>query len=588
MKLAVVSDDGQEPSVRAWTILLDRAGVPYELLAVGDRSDRRRLVAAHRRGMFHGLIAVSGDVLGRNLGRSEHAALRAAERTFGTRRLIGCASPAPAWGLRAAAAAGPLDGTTASLTSVGRRLFSYLRGPVAFDAGSWAQPGLPASPHTFETLLANDSGAALLGIHQTDDGRQEMVALFAINAAQGHAQLLRPGLLRWLTRGTYLGCERVYLPLHIDDVLLANGAWDISQHSTDVSPRACRRMAPADAAHAADWSRSRALRLDLVCNGRGSDEGTAASAGLVDPLLEALRRESGAFRWINHTYGHLDLDDADQETIGAQISLNTAWARNAGIALEPSVLVTGAHSGLANLAANPPRATNPAFAAALGAHGVRFVASDASRPYPVNGGGLADDVLAPGTPFVIGDALAIPRHPSVLPFDAVTVDEALDRLRGQPGVSPLVTWAEVLAAEARRIVTTMLGNDPRPHYFHQSNLMGGEAGLLYGLIDAVLHHYHAAVNEQMPVLQPAFAEVGGLLTRWSSWQAAVREGSVSARRHGRRVTISNQGDAALAVPLTGCAVGDHYAGTRSGWVTAGPGETPLATEPQRLMRTPRR
>ncbi|MFL5864071.1 MAG: hypothetical protein ACJ780_25420 [Solirubrobacteraceae bacterium] len=586
MKLAVVSDDGQEASSRAWATLLECAGVPYELIALGDRSDRQRLVAAHRQGMFQGMIVVSGDVLGRNLSRGEHAALRASERTFGTRRLIACASPAPVWGLRPASAAGPLDGTTASVTTAGRRLFSYLRGPVAFDAGSWAQPGLPASPHTFETLLATGSGAALLGIHRTDDGRQEMVALFAVNAAQGHAQLLRPGLLRWLTRGTYLGYERVYLPLHIDDVLLANGAWDTSRHGTDVSADACRRMAPADAAHAADWSRSRALQLDLVCNGRGTEQRTTANLGAPDPLLEALRRETGAFRWINHTYGHLDLDDAAQETIGAQISLNAAWARDAGIALEPSVLITGAHSGLANLATDPPRATNPAFAAALGAHGVRFVASDASRPYPVDGGGLADDVLAPGTPFMVGDALAVPRHPSVLPFDAVTADEALDRLRTQSDVSPSVTWAEVLAAEAGRIVTTMLSNDPRPHYFHQSNLIGARAGLLYGLIDAVLHRYHAAVNGQMPVLQPAFADIGGLLARWSNWQAAVRDGSVAARRHGRRVIISNQSDAALSVPLTGCAVGDRYAGTRSGWISAGPGETRVGIEPEGLIQTP--
>lgn len=94
-----------------------------------------------------------------------------------------------------------------------------------------------------------------------------MVQTFDANADQAQAHLLRRGELEWVTRGTYLGHQRSYLWLQIDDVLLPNHGWDPDAHAIDRDLGATIRMTPEDATHAADWARARGLRLDLVTNG---------------------------------------------------------------------------------------------------------------------------------------------------------------------------------------------------------------------------------------------------------------------------------------------------------------------------------
>jgi hypothetical protein len=577
MTLALVGVDGREPALQAWTIGLRQAGVPFELIALQDRGQRSAFLGAVGSGAFQGLIVADGEIVDRVLGTAERELLDAAQRRLRLRRLVAHASPTAARGLRPSGAAGPLDGKIATLTDSGRGLFPYLRGELAMDDGSWAQPAVPGARGRFEPLLVEAGGRALLGIHRSRDGREEMVQTFAANAGQSHAQLLRPGQIRWLTRGTHLGCERVYLPVHVDDVLLANHAWSVAWHATDDSPQAARRMTAADGRRAGEWARARGLRLDLVCNGRPSDRGAAVPGAPDDALLDSLRAQGATFAWINHTYGHVNLDQADRAVIDAQIGLNLAWARRAGIDLEPGALVTGAHSGLGDLSTAPPRPANSHLVAALERHGVRFVACDASRSHPTG----EDGREAPaGSSFRIGGALAVPRYPLTLPYDAVTAEEALDELR-RTGAVAAASWSEVVAHEATRVLTRMLGNDPRPHFCHQSNLIGagvvaGEAGegtLLTGLMDAVMERYRTALAPNTPILQPSLSDSGRILQRDAAWRAAVADGSLCAFADGAQVRIENRADVDVSVPLTGTTAGATYAGTRSGWLTVAPGTT---------------
>ncbi|MGA2011713.1 MAG: hypothetical protein ABSH51_14470 [Solirubrobacteraceae bacterium] len=75
----------------------------------------------------------------------------------------------------------------------------------------------------------------LLGIHRGADG-EAMVQTMAAHDRQRHARLLRRGQLAWLTRGVHVGHDRHYLSLHVDDVLLANYCWDVSEHTVDTDP----------------------------------------------------------------------------------------------------------------------------------------------------------------------------------------------------------------------------------------------------------------------------------------------------------------------------------------------------------------
>ena len=456
---------------------------------------------------------------------------------------------APKW-------AGPLETVSLHLTASGATLFPYLRGPLPVDPGSWGYLADPVSDERFDPLVVAGDGSALVGIHRGRDGREEMVQTFDANAGQIQAHLLRRGQLAWLTRGRYLGHERNYLALQIDDVLLPNHRWDAASQTIDVTRGAMIRMTADDADHAARWSGSRGVRLDLVCNGAGAER-HAREAGLdADPLLGALLSRRDDFGWINHTYEHVNLDLASGATIEAEIARNRRWAGELGIELESGALVTGGHSGLANLTAVPANAENPQLATALAAQGIRYLGCDASRSYPAHGRDLDGPRLAPGVPFLVGSALAVPRHPTLLAYAAATRDQTLDQLR-HLGLVDVPSWPDVLAAEAARIFTTVMSNDPLPHYFHQSNLAAGDAAqapsdgrLFYALLDAVLARYRRYVKPEQPLMQPTLGETGELLARRIAWSSALRADAVTGYVDGSRVTIVNRTDDAIDVPVT--------------------------------------
>ena len=107
----------------------------------------------------------------------------------------------------------------------------------------------------------------------------------ASNQFQNHNQLLRHGMLNWVTRGVFLGYERNYLELDVDDVFLPDDKWDAAANVTDYRPEAAIRMTAADVANAVAWQRQTGLRMNLVYN-----MGGIAEFGAGD-LLAALRGE---------------------------------------------------------------------------------------------------------------------------------------------------------------------------------------------------------------------------------------------------------------------------------------------------------
>jgi hypothetical protein len=572
---------GTEPSFRTWQLALENAGVPHEAIALGARPTRISLRREDGRPRFQALIVATGELVREALPGATRAQLETLEREFGIRRLTAYALPGAENGLQVAKWAGPLESVSLRLTSSGAAIFPYLQGPLPVDPGSWGYLADPIRSERFDSLVVAGDGSALVGVHRRRDGREEMVQTFDANAGQIQAQLLRRGQLAWLTRGRYLGHDRSYLPLQVDDVLLPNHGWNAASKTIDVTPGAMIRMAADDAHHAAGWSRSCGLRLDLVCNGAGSER-HAREAGLdADPLLGALLSRRDDFGWINHTYEHLNLDLASRATIEAEISRNRLWAAQVGIDLEPGAVVTGEHTGLANLTVVPASAENPEFATALAAQGIRYLGCDASRPHPVHGADLEGRRLAPGVPFAVGSALAVPRHPTLLAYAAATREQTVDHLR-HLGLIDVSSWPEVLAAEAARIFTAVMSNDPRPHYFHQSNLAAGDAvhapsegRLFYELLDAVVARYRRYVKPEEPLLQPTLGEAGALLRKRMAWSAALRAGAIMGYVEGSRVTIVNRADHAIDVPVSVPGVDCAGDGITAGWTRVCAGETNL-------------
>jgi hypothetical protein len=724
LKVLLLGATGSEPSFQAWKAQLQREGVPFaQLVATPGHAPitaatlSQTLADGTQEARYEAVIVATGglpvctETCTSALATEEWAALQSYEQTFHVRQLTAYAFPTPEYGLNFPTTAGAMEGQTESVTAAGQGVFPYLQGPVGIDAGTYGYQATPVEPAAFTTLVAGPEGSALVGVYAHPEGREEMVQTFDSNPFQLQSQLLRHGQLAWVTRGTYLGDQRNYLELQVDDLFLPDDVWDVATHTTNFAPAAAIRMTPDDTARAVAWSQSTGLRMDMVYNGGGSDQYVAEHGS--DPLLTSMQAAKASFGWIDHTYDHANLDCSTRGFIVNEIEENVLWAAAKGFPALRSELVTGEHSGLANLipgspgtidppsleeegstlrggtlvpgtydyavtatstngettastttqtttrtrasvrlrwdaickatsyriyrrsspagawtliatvpqpltafnnngavriaftdtgltgsAGTPPSANtavlspygqNPNFAGALTSAGVRFVAADASKPYPVTPTSTTGPTYPAGTSFVDGPARAIPRYPTNVYYNVATQAQLVDEynhLYLPPSLGGVcvntatttcreapATWTDVVAAESQRIFGHMMGNDPRPHYFHQSNLAQSaeaEGAVFYPVLDAMLARYTTYFNASAPIVQLTPTQIGELLARQEAW-ATASASSVTGYVEGARVTLSNTSAAAVNLPLAGTEVGTVYAGTRSGWIRAARG-----------------
>lgn len=377
MKVLLLSADGSESGYEAWKAALEREGVPYQALQIYSGATKQatindELLADYGAGRarFAAVILASGD-LGRDAGGEfqsaltpqEWDALARFELTFGIRRIADNTVPSPEHGLAAGAVGASQDGRTGQLTEAGRRVFPYLRGPIPIpddDPNVSEAFGFEATPPAdarWETLVSSPGGGAYLGIFTRPDGREEMVHTVAGNQWQSHVQLLRHGMLNWALRGMYLGEQRNYMAMHVDDLFLPDDYWDPTTKANDYDPAKAIRMEPSDVDRAVQWSRERGVRIDFAFNGGGSDQ----AGGPADPLTMKFTDPSvrDAFGWVNHTYTHPNLDCSTASYITKQVSDNVDFAQRHGLPIDPAELVTGEHSGLANVAISFPGTIDP-------------------------------------------------------------------------------------------------------------------------------------------------------------------------------------------------------------------------------------
>jgi len=542
-RVLLVAAARDEPELDVWRGALVRAGIPFEVHVARGRPPISADMLAHRdHARYQAVIIVAGGLPCRTdsgyvstMSAAGWAALADFERRFAIRRITGFAYPSPQHGLDAPTAAGVVCGSTAELTAAGRRVFAELRDSVALDPAAYGYRARPLGAN-FQTLVAHPDGSALVGVlTRPEDGREDMICTLAASPHAIHFQLLFDGMLRWATRGVHLGHRRRYLSVHVDDVFLADDSWD--RDSCTTVPKALR-MKPEDVVAAVAWSRRHDLRLTMAFNAHG--------ASAEDELTTSLLRHKDAFTWINHTFGHLTLDDLDRPALIAEIRRNVDFARAHGLAIDPVELVTGAHSGL----------RNPQMPAALRRTGIRWIADDSSR--------------RPAQQRLAG-ALTVPRHPTNIYFNTATrvdqlhqYDHRLSTTSSPAHAAPLArrrtTWKEFVAREADTMLRHVLGNDPRPHYLHQSNLSGER--IAYGVLEEVLARFHEHLT--VALTQPTLAQVGEELACRASWRRALRTGAVSAYLHDGRLHVRSQ--VALRVPVTGTQeVGDEHGGDRSGW-----------------------
>jgi hypothetical protein len=390
MKVLVLGTSTTEPDLLSWQSALQREGVPFETIitsaghtpiTAATLSDT--LPNGTPEAKYQAIIVSVGGLpeckstCVPTLAPAEQTALEEYEQTFNVRQLTGDIFPSATYGLNAPTVSGEFaKGAQGTLTAEGGKVFPYLKSAVPMDVGTFGYEATPLATQvpgaSFTPLVSGTGGSALVGIYTHPNGVQEMVESFNENANQLQAELLRHGALNWATRGVYFGDQRNYYEAHIDDNFLFDDSWDTTAHATDFNPADAIREVPADVEYAANWAAANKFRIDMLFNGGGSTQ-YAEEHGGTDPLLTAFVAHKSSFGWVSHTWDHpnIDIGCATQSYIEAELNENNAWATSAlGLTSSkeptaaygnnnPSAIVTGEHSGLANLAPGNPGAVDP-------------------------------------------------------------------------------------------------------------------------------------------------------------------------------------------------------------------------------------
>ncbi|MCB5167132.1 hypothetical protein LG634_20100 [Streptomyces bambusae] len=622
LKVLVVDDGGS--SVEAITAELRDTGVPYTRVELAD--DSRPVIDAaflsdtvdgRPRAKYQGVVLPNEDPFG--AGSAEMTALAAYERAFGIRQIDAYTWAHPGVGLDYTdngGYAGTLDGTEAAVTDAGKAgPFGYLGGQVAFEDNAVLIPesyGFLGRPRTGYTSLVDapvGTGRASLVGEYVHDGRTELVVTFGYNQYQRQFRLLARGMVEWLTQGVHLGQSRNYFAVHVDDVFAPDARWNPELNCTPgdydcaggEGEGSTIRMTAADAAYAAQWQQTKGFTLDMVYNAGAGEEWKAENGG-TDAFTDRLVADRARYRWINHTYTHpflgcvqdtstvpwtcaVNAQGATQwmsrSEISAQIRDNHNWAVGKGISVDRSELVTGEHSGLKTLPQQPQ--DNPNLAGALADNGVKWIASDNSR----------EPQQRP-----VGNADTVPRHPMNVYYNTGRRTEMADEYNwiytsaadGGSGIcesnpastclpEPLDTetgyLSYIVPQETGIALRHVLGNDPRPHYVHQSNL--AEDRILYPVLDGVIDTYRTLFAANTPLVNQRQRDTGVELGRRAAWDRALADGRVTAYRIGTTVTV--KAPAGMPAPVTApegtrkqlllgtTAYGSAYAGTRSAWTS---------------------
>ena len=371
LNVLLLTDSSTSVDYLAWQAALQREGVPVTSMVVSSSTSisasdlSSTLSDGTLEGRYEAIIEAPGSL---GLSSASASAIEQYEQNFSVRQITSDVYPSATVGLNAPTTTFSMTSPEAigSLTSAGQAVFSDLQptAPITMDTGTYGYEATPLSGVTFSTLVSGPGNSSLVGVYVHPDGVQEMVVTFNENQYQMQAYLLRHGMLAWVTRGVLFGTERNYLETDIDDVFNQDDVWDATTHANNYSTPA--GMSTTDVDYAAQWSAANGnFRMDNAFNGGGSNPGIDAEYA----------KDKADFGWINHTYDHPNVDEGcapaayiesevsqnltfAQSTLGLTIAPSTDTTSALG-AVEPGAVITGEHSGVANLVPGNPGTVDP-------------------------------------------------------------------------------------------------------------------------------------------------------------------------------------------------------------------------------------
>lgn len=628
----------QDDGLRLMSELLTELDVPHDVLDArndviyrgGNFSNAapatltQGLLFSGTRGFYNGVILTNAELYtgsGSGFALEEWQTLHAYERAFGVRQAVISGWPAvnPALDLNYGLSCDDTPVTRLAPAQArwrapagGFEIFEYINTanplPVTDYALTCAAAGTEPA---VQPLLAvdGDPSQTLISVLRYSDGREVLMSTVANAWFLVHSQLLAYEFLNFATKGVFIGARQVHFNIHLDDLFLDDEMWDPVNNVTD-GTRFGYRMSAADVTNtvrsqSAFRSRhptAKSLKLDFAFNGFGADLRAAGqpswfsgnddddrsddddwrdTTGPVDPLTAAIVANRSQFRFLNHTFTHMNLDvstpEATYPTIVDEIRDNREVWLTLGLPDYLSnvfTLVTGQHSGLANYG-DPsttaddvvyPQGANVNLLNAARDTGVRYLAGDPSRPNQNVEG------YVPGY-----DLILLPRWPTSLFYNVIDPVQWTDEYNWvfherhlAAGEDPCTlpgaicqprTYQEILTAEADTTLRNLLSYKRWPYYMHQSNLAiyrrcssGACPTLLFDWMESVVTQYEKYVK--LPLKSMPYHEIGRLTTE----RLKARGATIRATWNPSTNTITFLSNKSVRIQTTGLYGGTLYGG----------------------------
>ena len=267
-----------------------------------------------------------------------------------------------------------------------------------------------------------------------------------------------------------------------------------------------------------------------------------------DPLTDAIVAARYDFRWINHQWSHEEFDFLTQKQMIREIELNLNWAADNDIPDQPEGTrhrqPLGFGQGRDRWGARRHRCRVARIRQLPRTGSVRHRRRH-DAPSPSRQRVLQRRVIRRTARRVQLDLL---RENCVNTPTTTCFDEEL-------------TWEHYVNNEATIMLPHVLGNDPRPHYFHQANL--AEDGTFYPVVDEVLQRYNLYMST--PIIQPNYRAASDAIRRGSDWteRRARRRPTTSSAASTSRVRAPRK-PRSRAQPTANSTAGNAQDGSRCG------------------------
>jgi hypothetical protein len=637
--------------------VLDEMGVPYDVLNAKTQDLTAAMLASTAGGAsclaaeagcvgnYNGIILTDSD-LDPAFKPAEWDILHNYQKNFGVRQAVLSGWPATYWDPEPPFGVYLDYGLVYSSSGTGaegkwtvtkpKEMFEYVNLANPFPITDHAYAANPRKDATtlrdgslpeVEPLLTTQNGEALLSIvrykvpSQTTPVREVMISTITNATFLIHSKVLAYEFINWVTQGVFVGARFVYMATHLDDLFLANNIWDPATHNNypDVPnppPGTTYRLNSADIANAvskqlafrAAHPVAGAYKLDFPFNGSGAVVDPAAAtlvANLADDLVAAVMANKTNFRFINHTFTHLDMDKApvpanpacDYPTFTTTAAIQAEITKNRkvwGLLALPEqsnnnrVLISGNHSGLKDrkctdeIALHPEMfdvqsddvafdqgGASPLFLQAAANLGIDYLASDSSQ--------RAQNVEQYISQYDDGDTLdrvMLPRWPTNIFYNVINPTQLVDEYNyifngryinaGQnpcqiPGaICAPRDYPQILVAEADAALRHMLTFSKWPHYFHQTNLAKyDDSGntLQFDWLNAVFAEYERVFK--LPVKNLPYYLIGDQTEERLHYKSAIVQATWN-RTTNQVTLVANKTVPNLVV--TGLNGGDLYGG----------------------------